>query len=93
VDLIASRSDGYYLYKDGAYYQESNLDLSKTELSDAGYMALSEAGILTQIYFSESGIREWLNNNATESDVDIFMEIIEPLIVKLWQERKLERLT
>jgi len=42
VNLIASRSDGYYLYKDDGYYQESNLDLSKTELSDAGYMALLE---------------------------------------------------
>jgi len=50
-------------------------------------MALSEEGIFTQIYFSELDIRGWLNNNATESDVNIFMEMIEPLIIKLWQEK------
>lgn len=89
MELVASRADEWQLYKAGEKYFESKIKLSEEELASNGEELLMNSGNLKQLAFSHDSIKGWFNDQPTREDFDTVMQALEPIIISLWDQGKL----
>lgn len=90
MEFIAKRDDGWQLYKASEQYFESKIELSEEQLATDGEELLMSSGNLKQLAFSESSIKGWFSGEGTAEDFRKILITLEPLIVEMWKEKKIE---
>ncbi|MFC1235109.1 hypothetical protein [Vibrio sp. F74] len=93
MELIATRLDGWNLYKAGEQYFESQIKLTSEQLASDGEEILTNSGNLKQLEFSQDSIKNWFNDSKTEGDFRKILSALEPIIIELWTEKKLSSWT
>lgn len=89
MELVATRSDDWQLYKAGEKYFESKVKLNEEELASNGEELLMNSGNLKQLAFSHDSIKSWFSDTPSEHDFDLVIQTLEPIIIQLWNEGKL----
>ncbi|GAD89305.1 hypothetical protein VHA01S_018_00930 [Vibrio halioticoli NBRC 102217] len=87
--LIATRNDDWNLYRAGDQYFESSIQLTEQEQATNGEELLTNSGNLKQLAFNLDSINGWFNSNKTAEDFQRVIVALEPIIIQLWQEKKL----
>ena len=87
--LLATREDGWNLYRAADQYFESRIQLSEQEQATNGEELLSKSGNWKQLAFKFDSINGWFNDSKTPEDLKRVITALEPMIIELWQEKKL----
>ena len=90
MELVATRSDDWQLYKAGEQYFESHIKLDEAQLASDGEQMLMNSGNLKQLTFNRESIKSWFNHNKTEEDFQKVLNTLEPIIIDFWKEKKLD---
>lgn len=86
---VAERADGRMLFISDGYFFDSNYDLTTINLSDETDAKWREDGLIRQLFYSDDGIKDFLNDNASDSDLERITSLVHPVIIQLWIEDKL----
>lgn len=89
MELIATRADDWNLYRAGEQYFESQIQLTETQLATDGEQVLTNSGNLKQLAFNHDAIKGWFNDSKTDDDFQRIITALEPIIIELWNEKKL----
>ncbi|WP_261815441.1 hypothetical protein [Vibrio gallicus] len=87
--LLITREDGWNLYRAGDQYFESRIQLTEQEQATNGEELLTNSGDLKQLAFNLDSINGWFNDSKTAQDLQRVISALEPMIIELWQEKKL----
>ena len=90
MQLIATRSDSWQLYRAGEQYFESSIKIDDGKLSTDGGERLRNGGTLRQLAFNQESIKGWFNKGEPGETAQQILCAIEPIIIKSWQENKLD---
>lgn len=86
---LAERPDGRMLFMYHGGFVDSSYDLTTINLSDETHTKWCNEGLIRFLYYSEDGMREFFNGNASDSDLERVTSLIRPIIIQMWEEDKL----
>jgi hypothetical protein len=89
MKLIATRADGWNIYRAGEQYFESQIRLDDEQQASNGEELLMNSGNLKQLGFNQDSVKGWFNQSATNDDFERVVIALEPIIIALWNEKKL----
>lgn len=88
-EKLADRADGRHLFLcSGEFYIDSTHELDKVNLTDEAYDKLERHGEIRQLFVSKTGISQFFLDE-TSTEVDFFMQFMQPKIIELWKKDQL----
>ena len=90
MQLIATRTDNWQLYRAGEHYFESSIKLDEEQLSSNGEETLMHSGAIKQLIFNHEPVKGWFISGVAGDALERTINTLEPMIIEFWKENKLD---